>query len=457
MPGGETLRATFTGPRIFGRLKQLSLRDTNIVVVSVILNNLLRAVNSMILTRLLVPEVFGIAGVIASVQFTVVLATDLGFPLFVVRHEDGDSRLFRDTIWTASAIRSLVLAAAFLLLARPLGSIFGKPELAPLIAASSLTFVIDATTSLSLLTALREKLILKLSTLEIIVQIMQMIASAVLAYLWPSYWAILGGVIFSGLVKSVLSYTMFKNSVCRFRLDPKTIRELWSFARYITGSSIIFLLVSQCDKLVLVKMMPLDHFGFYVLAGNLASAPVGFATSYANRVLYPTYARLWREGADRLGALYYEQRRLPSLFYAVATGAIVGGAPLIVGILYDHRYAAAAIYLRLLGISSMLALPSNAANETLTATGHVSATFQASVIKLVWLAIAGTAGFFFYGALGLVTAVGLMEAPALGLKWIRMRFIGLLDMRQELMFLTAGLAGVTAGFCATELGHLLLR
>lgn len=457
MSASETLRGMPGGSRLVGLVKQFSARDTNVVVASVVLNNLLRAINSMILTRLLVPEAFGIAGVIGSVQFTVALATDLGFQVFVVRHEDGDSRRFRDTVWTVAAIRSLSLAVILAILARPLGSLFSKPELAPLIAVSSLTFVIDATTSLSLLTALRQKLILRLSTLEIIVQVAQMVASAVFAFMWHSYWAILAGLIVSGMVKSVLSYTMFEDSVSRFRLDRKTIRELWSFARYITGSSIISLVISQCDKLVLVKLMSLDHFGFYVLAGNLASAPLGFAAAYSSRVLYPTYARLWREGAGQLKSRFYDLRRLPSLLYALAAGGIIGGAPLIIGILYDHRYAFAATYLQLLGVSSLLALPSNAANETLTATGRVSATLQASIAKMIWLALAGTAGYFFYGALGLVTAVGLMEAPALALKWVWMRVVGLLDLKQELMFLAAGLMGIAGGFCATELGHWLLR
>ncbi len=51
------------------RLRQLALLDTNVVVISVVLANLLRAFSSVVLTRLLVPEVFGIAGVIASIIF----------------------------------------------------------------------------------------------------------------------------------------------------------------------------------------------------------------------------------------------------------------------------------------------------------------------------------------------------------------------------------------------------
>jgi O-antigen/teichoic acid export membrane protein len=438
-------------PGLVARIRGAALRDTNVVVASVIANNLLRAVSSMILTRLLVPEVFGISGVIASLQFTVALASDLGFQAFVVRQKDGDRTAFLDTVWTVAFLRSLLLAATLAILALPVSHALGRPDLAPLIAVSGLVFVVEGVGSISLLSALRRGQILRLSTLEIAALVVQIAASALLAWAWGNYWAILGGMLVGGALKSLLSYTMFGQGLHRLTFERSTLRELWAFARYVTGSSLIYLLVAQCDKLVLAKVLPLDHFGFYVLAGNLASAPLGFAANYASRVLYPAYARIWHEGAPDMRAQFYARRRMPSLLYAVATGGIIGSAPLIIGVLYDPRYADAALYLQILCISSLLALPSNAANESLTATGRVRATLEASIAKLVWLASAGLAGYLAWGQLGLVCAVGLMEGSALAIKWVRMRQAGLLDLGQEGLFMAAGAGGIALGFAADAL------
>gem|GEM_PF-809304 len=438
-------------------LREILLRDTNIVVISVVLTNVLRAGSTIILTRLLVPEVFGIAGLIASLQFTVALASDLGFQAFVVRHQDGDKKRFLDTVWTVSLIRSCLLAAVLIGLSQPLARFFDQPDLAPMIAASGLIFVIEGLASLTLLTALRNRMILRLSALELIALSAQIGASAVLAYLWGSYWALLGGMMMGSALKTLLSYAMFRNPFRQIAFDRAYLRELWLFARYVTGSSIIFLLISQCDKLVLAKVMPLDHFGFYILAGNLAAAPLGFATAYASRVLYPAYSQAWRDGQKDLCGIFYGKRRMVSVAYAFAAGGIIGCAPLIIGILYDDRFAEAAFYLQILGIAPLFALASSAANETLTATGRISVTFEASCAKLVWLAAAGTAGFLALGVLGLVLAVGLMELPALFLKWIRMHYAGLLNLKEELCFVGGGAAGVGAGWLATlALGRWLV-
>lgn len=448
----ETVGAAWLPPfarsRLFLRIRDFALRDTNVVVASVIVNNLLRAISSMILTRLLVPEVFGISGIIASLQFTVSMASDLGFQAFVVRQKDGERTAFLDTVWTVSFLRSVLLATVLVVMALPVSHALGQPGMAPLIAASGLVFVVEGSASISLLSALRRGQILRLSTLEIAALVVQIGVSAVLAWAWGNYWAILCGMLVASGLKSVLSYTMFGQGLHRLTFERSTLRELWSFARYVTGSSLIYLMVAQVDKLVLAKLLPLDHFGFYVLAGNLASAPLGFAGNYASRVLYPAYARIWHDGEGNVRARFYERRRIPSLLYALATGGIIGSAPLIVGVLYDPRYAEAGVYLQILCISSLLALPSNAANEALTATGRVRATLEASIAKLTWLASAGTAGYLVWGKLGLVGAVGLVEVSALGIKWVRMRQAGLLDLAQEGLFLAVGAGGIVLGFAA---------
>lgn len=441
------------GPSAARRLINLALRDTNVVVISVILTNLIRALSSVVLTRLLMPEVFGIAGIIASITFTFGMVSDLGFQAFVVRHPDGDKPRFLDTIWTMAVLRSIILTLALLALAPSIGGLFGKQDLTPVIATSALIFVIEGVASLSLLTALRHRMILRLSLLELAVLVLQIGLSFILAYLWRSYWAILISMLISSGFKTLLSYVVFPNSLRKPALDRQYIRDLWAFARFVTGSSMITLLLMQSDKVILGRLMPLDDFGFYMLAVNLAAAPLAFTTAYASRVLFPAYSQLWRDGSADLKAEFYARRRVPSLLYTFAAGGLIGSAPLLIAILYDPRYEASALYLQFLAITPLFALASNAGNEALTATGHIKITFQASIAKLVWFCIAGPIGYELWGVLGLVITIGLMEIPAVLFKWVRLHQVDLLDLRQELLFLATGAVGLATG----AVGDRLLR
>lgn len=427
------------------RLKDLVLRDTNIVAISVVLTNLLRAVSSIVLTRLLVPDAFGIAGIIGSIIFMFSMMSDLGFQAFVVRHPDGDKPRFLDTIWTMQVARSVILMLAVVLTAPAIATLLGKQELELVITVSALTFLIDGVASMTLLTALRHRLVLRLSLLELGLLAFQIMLSIVLAYFWRSYWAILVSGLIASASKSLLSYVVFPNSLRKFSLDRRYISDLWQFGRVVIGSSMVTMLLSQGDKLVLARLMPLDHFGFYMLAGSLAAAPKAFTTAYASRVLLPYYSQAWRDGMQDLQGLFYAKRRLPSMLYSFAVGGLIGSAPLIVTILYDPRYFEAALYLQVLAISSLFALASAASTEALIATGYVWVYFQESLSKLIWFAIAGPVGFALWGTLGLVIAVGLMEIPCLLYKGYQLRRVRLLDLRQELLFLAASLPGMALG------------
>lgn len=447
-----------TGTRIIGtperrdgltglaaKFRHLAARDTNVVVATVLVANILRAVSTILLTRLLTPEAFGVAGIIGVVAYVLTMISDVGFQAFVVRHPEGDKPEFRDVIWTIRLARSVVLTLLMIAVSEPLASGIGKPELAPALAASAFLFVIDGCSALSVLTALRDRLLLRLSVVETLTSVIQIAVAAALALAWRNYWAIVIAPLVGCVVKSVFSYLFFAGARRRFRIDRRYAGELWKFARFVTGSSIITMLLTQCDKIILAPLFTLDMLGYYMLASNLALAPLAFTGAYASRVLYPAYARAWLEHPEELPSLFYSGRRRMSYLYMLAVGGLIGMAPLIVAILYDDRYADAAIFLRLLAVSPLLALSSSSANEVLVATGRVHVTFHANLVKLAWLAVAVPAAFSSFGAIGLVAVVGSLEAATLLYSWWQLRRIGLLRLNEELALVSAGGFGIIGG------------
>jgi hypothetical protein len=66
-------------------------------------------------------------------------------------------------------------------------------------------------------------------------------------------------------------------------------------------------------------------------------------------------------------------------------------------------------------------------------------------VRLVWLIVAGTAGYLTLGTIGLVAAVGLMELACYFYSLLTLRRVHVLDMRRELVFLACLVAGITTG------------
>jgi len=246
------------------------------------------------------------------------------------------------------------------------------------------------------------------------------------------------------LMRSFLSYRLFGDSSQRLARDPAIFREFLAFSRLIMLSSILTLILAQSDKLVLARLFSLREFGLYALAISITSAPRSFASSYVMRVAFPVYAQTWRERPTALGSVYYSVRRRASILYAIGCGGLIGGAPLLVAILYDPRYASASTFISLIMISVSLQISNFSATELLTAAGEMKALVHINVVRLVWLAVAIPAGLWLAGPIGVVAAVGLIDVPATIFNWILLRRLGVLDLREELLNL-----GLIAGTALT--------
>lgn len=387
----------------------------------------------MTLTRLLRPEDFGIVGIIGSVFYTFGMFTDLGFQAFLVRHERTDDPHFLDVIWTIHAKRGVALFVLIALASPLIGELLGKPAVSLPLAAASATFAIDGIASLSLITALRKDKSRELSFLDLGLLVFQTIASILLALWWRNVWALIGAMLLQSSMRSFLSYRLFSDSRQRIARDPVIFREFLAFSRLILVSSMITLVLAQSDKLILARLFSLHDFGLYALAISITTAPRAFASSYVTRIVFPVYASTWREQPSQLASVYYNVRRRGSMLYAIGCGALLGGAPLLVALLYDPRYAGASMFISLIMISVSLQITNISATELLTAAGEMKALVHVNMLRLVWIVVAIPAGLLLWGPVGVVAAVGLIEVPATISNWVLLHRLNVLDLREEML------------------------
>ena len=427
------------------RLRQLATGAAASVLFSVLMTNALRIVSSMTLTRLLDSHAYGVVGVITSIAYMLAMLTDIGLLGFIVRHDEGDDPHFLDQVWTIRLIRGIGLTILMILVAKPGAALLGKPELAPVVAVWSVSFMLDGLSSLSFATAVRNKQLWRLAMQELLANVATLIVSIVTALLWHTYWALIAGMITGQVAKAILSYLLFPGMIRRIHISPTCSAELWRFSRFIAMSSVLSLLILQSDKLVLARLMPLSAYGLYAIAVTLAAAPGAIAAPYATRVLYPTYSKAVREAPDTLPRLFYRARRKVVLLYMFGVGGLLGGAQLIVSLLYDPRYHDVAYFLQWIAISTCLRIGSNAANEVLIAIGQMRATFFANVCRVVWLVIGGVIGLATGKIMLLVAIVGTVEVPGMLCYWVFLYRQNLLNLREEGYGLAAGACGAGLG------------
>lgn len=74
-----------------------------------------------------------------------------------------------------------------------------------------------------------------------------------------------------------------------------TILRLWRYAASLSTSSIIVVLLGQIDKILLSALLPLNFFGYYMIANTLAQSLTLLAAPIGD-VMFPKYTQLYAKG-----------------------------------------------------------------------------------------------------------------------------------------------------------------
>jgi O-antigen/teichoic acid export membrane protein len=97
------------------------------------------------------------------------------------------------------------------------------------------------------------------------------------------------------------------------RFEWRVFHTTWRFAAGMLGMSVISTLLTQTDKLLVSKMLPLQMLGYYTLAGAVGSVPATLAGPIATAVFPRLTALVASESSDGLTSLYHRTCQLVAI------------------------------------------------------------------------------------------------------------------------------------------------
>ena len=174
-------------------LRKLAIRGTVWTLLGYGMSQCLRLGANLCLTRLLVPEMFGLMALVNVFILGLTLFSDIGIAPSIIQHDRGDEPDFLNTAWTLQIIRGVGLWLCCLLLALPVANFYGEPKLSWLIPIVGFTTVISGFNSTALFTFKRQISLGKLTVFELVIQLSSL--SIMLAWAWfhRSIWALVVG------------------------------------------------------------------------------------------------------------------------------------------------------------------------------------------------------------------------------------------------------------------------
>jgi lipopolysaccharide exporter len=388
--------------RTDGSLQHRAVRSGIWVGVSSVSVTALTFLRSIILARLLSPEIFGVMAICLMATRLIEIFTETGFGAALI-HRQGKFEEARDTAFTLMVLRGAGLAALSFAIAPWVASFYAQPILEPAVAIVGLSFLLTGCQNINVVALQKELDFKRLTYIEQLSAVLSFVAAVILAYWLRSVWALVWAQVAAAAINSVLTFIMVPARV-RFRLDWAIARELFGYGRYITGLAIVVFLSRELDNAVIGKLLGMQELGFYVAAYTLANIPSTYLSKLVSKVFFPMFSKL-QAAPDRLRHEYGRGIRIITALVVPVSIAIIVLAPEIMIVLYGGRWVSAAAPLRILAVFGCCRALWMLNGYLYNAIGKPQIDFAVSLGRLIMMGALLLPLTTAYGAVGAAVAV----------------------------------------------------
>lgn len=420
------------------------------------LSQLLRFGSSLILTRLLSPDLYGVMAVGYMVITGLMMMSDVGLSSGVIQSKRGDDPTYLNVTWIVGIARGVVIMLATLALGGalalglgtgwlPAHSVFTDPRIPSLLGVVSIYALVAGFESTRTLFARRHLKLEQLTKIELACQFTSTVCILAWAWVSPSLWALTFGWIVGATLKTVLTHVALPGPPNRFEWDRSAFRELLQFGKWVFVSSTLTYFLQMGDELLLAAFVDAKTMGQYSLAMLLMGALQAAILKISTQAVMPALSEVARNRPAEMKPTLYRIRLPLDVVCLISAGGLVYLGEPIVRILYDARYAFAGWMLSLLGLS-LVAARLHVFEQCLIAMGKLKWLVGLNVARLIALYTIVPFGFYIAGTRGAVTGIAVsFVANAVFILALQAR-LGLLNFRRELLAIPIYGVGLGAGW-----------
>jgi O-antigen/teichoic acid export membrane protein len=383
------------------------------------LSQVIRLLGNLALTRLLMPEAFGLMAVIFTLLMALNLLSDIGSGTVIVQSKRGADADFLNTAWTLQIIRGFAIWAMGLLLALGISigqgqrlfiadTVYDDPRLPLLLAVSLLMMVIRGFASVNGMLAQRNLELKVVSILELTSQVVSLVFMLIVAYYTQSVWALVAGSLVGAAAQSSLSHALLKGPRPRLTMEREAMQELLSKGKWVLVSSLLGFVAMNGDRVLLGGLINGTTLGLYSIAVGLAGIAPAVLSMLLAKVVFPVFSEVVRDRPSELRVTYRKFQLgidailglLAGFFYITSEG--------IIALLYDARYQGAGHIFGVLALGT-IGVRFFVVEQIYTAMGRTSLLAVAIFPRVVVLLLGVPMGYALWQMNGALYAIVLSQ------------------------------------------------
>lgn len=254
-------------------------------------SQILRFGGNLILTRLLLPEYFGLMALVNIPIIGLQLFSDVGIVPSIVQNQRGDDPAFYNTAWTLQILRGFGLWLFCLAIAAPVAQFYHEPRLLCLIPVVGFTTVLNGFESTAVATLRRHVDLARTIKFDALMQAAALGLMLLWAWISPTIWALVVGNLLATLLRTARSFWLIPGYKNQLNWERAALADLFSFGKWIFVSTALTFLATQMDRLMLGKLVSVELLGVYAIAFTLSDILRQIIGALGSKVVFPVIAR----------------------------------------------------------------------------------------------------------------------------------------------------------------------
>ena len=249
-----------------------------------------QGITSVILTRLLLPEDFGLLGMALVFTGLVAIFNDMGIGSAIVQKQDLNQKNLSSIFWFNLSIG--ILAMLIIILAAPLiARFYGQNSLTTIISVMSVSFLFTSLSKVQNSLLLKELRFKKMTLLELTSIISASLLGISLAFLGYGVWSLVWQNVSMTFIYAALVWiTEHWKPVLHF--NWKDIKTIIGFSANLSGFSLLNYFSRNADYLLIGKFLGTTALGYYTLAYTMMLFPLSNVSSVLSKVMFPALSQI---------------------------------------------------------------------------------------------------------------------------------------------------------------------
>ena len=377
--------------------------------IGLVIDNGLSILVKLILARLLLPEDFGIIGFAFVFIGLVEVFGDLGMSAALIQRKNENLKpIDYDTAYWAGLVWGLVLFTMLSFVVSPIAAdFFNESILISIIPVLSITLLLRPLWAVHVINITRELDFKRIVVPRNISKIFASVIAVLMALMGFGVWSLVfQSVVSEFLVVFIYLYVSTWRPKMRFSKD--SMKNIFGFGLYTTGTKIFNYLTGNFDYLLIGKLLGASPLGNYTLGYTVTYLVRSKIMEVINKVFYPVYSKV-QDNLVTVKRYYLKVIKYNCIIiYPMMIGIILLAEPLVL-IGLGEKWREAIVPMQIMAAAGLVHLLTSSNTVLLRGIGKPKLELIFSVIKTLGVNIPlVTVGVIYYGIIG--AATGLLIA-----------------------------------------------